>query len=288
MHDFLTRHRRRRTVRRRRSPNSSTPTPRFRKSTSPTSCRNGPRPSGERLGLAGTYPSFEAMLDGGLDAVAIFTQRWTHGPLVAAGAPGRQARLLGGADGHHARTRSREIIERVGRPGLTYMMGETSYYNPATVYARKRRSPRARSAGSSTPRATTSTTWTSASTTPTSTAAGRTGRRTASYPPMLYPTHSIGGVLGAIGRATPSASAASASPTSAATASSTRTSACSATTSPTPPRCSSSPAAGPCASTRCAASATPRTCARAASGSSAPRPASSSWPRSACGRTRRP
>ena len=36
----------------------------------------------ERLGLAGTYPSFEAMLDGGLDAVAIFTQRWTHGPLV--------------------------------------------------------------------------------------------------------------------------------------------------------------------------------------------------------------
>ena len=32
--------------------------------------------------LAGTHPSFEAMLDSDLDAVAIFTQRWTHGPLV--------------------------------------------------------------------------------------------------------------------------------------------------------------------------------------------------------------
>ena len=32
--------------------------------------------------LAGTHPSFEAMLDSDVDAVAIFTQRWTHGPLV--------------------------------------------------------------------------------------------------------------------------------------------------------------------------------------------------------------
>ena len=63
------------------------------------------------------------------------------------------------------------------------MMGETSYYNPATVYARKQhRGGRLRPA-SSTPRATTCTTWTSASTRPTSTAAARTGRRTASYPP---------------------------------------------------------------------------------------------------------
>jgi predicted dehydrogenase len=77
------------------------------------------------------------------------------------------------------------------------MMGETSYYNPATVYAREQH------------------------------AAGRFGRvfyaegdyvhdmdlgfydayqysggerwkETASYPPMLYPTHAIGGVLGAL------------------------------------------------------------------------------------------
>ena len=35
-----------------------------------------------RQDLAGTLPSFEAMLESDLDAVAIFTQRWTHGPLV--------------------------------------------------------------------------------------------------------------------------------------------------------------------------------------------------------------
>src|ERR1700757_1655993 len=34
--------------------------------------------------LAGTVPSYEAMLDSAVDAVAIFTQRWTHGPLVDA------------------------------------------------------------------------------------------------------------------------------------------------------------------------------------------------------------
>ena len=89
------------------------------------------------------------------------------------------------------------IIDAVRETGLVYMMGETSYYNPATVYARKQH------------------------------AAGSFGRifytegdyvhdmdlgfydayqysggdrwkETASYPPMLYPTHAIGGVLGAV------------------------------------------------------------------------------------------
>ncbi|GAA3207813.1 hypothetical protein GCM10020256_03730 [Streptomyces thermocoprophilus] len=36
-------------------------------------------------GLAGTFPSYEAVLDSpAIDAVALFTQRWTHGPLVLA------------------------------------------------------------------------------------------------------------------------------------------------------------------------------------------------------------
>ena len=35
------------------------------------------------------------------------------------------------------RRRSRPIIEAVRETGLTYMMGETSHYNPATVYARE-------------------------------------------------------------------------------------------------------------------------------------------------------
>ncbi|WP_077489007.1 Gfo/Idh/MocA family protein [Sinomonas mesophila] len=151
-----------------------------------------------RLGLAGTYPSFGAMLDDdGLDAVAIFTQRWTHGPLVVealrAGKHVYSAVPMAISEGEVA-----EIIEAVRESGLTYMMGETSYYNPATVYARRRHHEGAfgrifyaegdyvhdmdlgfyeayQYSG------------------------GADWKRTASYPPMLYPTHSVGGVLGAIG-----------------------------------------------------------------------------------------
>ena len=91
-----------------------------------------------------------------------------------------------------------EIIEAVRETGLTYMMGETSYYNPATVFARKKHAEGAfgrifyaegdyvhdmdlgfydayQYSG------------------------GEDWKRTASYPPMLYPTHSVGGVLGATG-----------------------------------------------------------------------------------------
>jgi predicted dehydrogenase len=147
-------------------------------------------------GLAGTIGSFEDMLaDPRIDAIALFTQRWTHGELAV-----RALR----ADKHVYSTvpmgiRVEEIgaiIDAVTASGRIYMMGETSFYNPATVLARQRN------------------------------ADGRFGtlfyaegdyvhdmdlgfydayrfsggdqwKRTASYPPLLYPTHSIGGVLGA-------------------------------------------------------------------------------------------
>ncbi|WP_249124858.1 Gfo/Idh/MocA family protein [Saccharopolyspora erythraea] len=145
--------------------------------------------------LAGTAPSFEALLDSDVDAVAIFTQRWTHGPLVVqalrAGKHVYSAVPMAVTEQEIA-----EIIDAVRETGLTYMMGETSHYNPATVYARDQ------------------------------VAGGTFGRlfyaegdyvhdmdlgfyeayqysggenwkATASYPPLLYPTHSVGGVLGA-------------------------------------------------------------------------------------------
>ena len=150
----------------------------------------------ERLELAGVLPDFDALLASDIDAVAIFTQRWTHGPLV-------ERALRAGKHVYSAvpmavsEDEIERIIEAVRETGLVYMMGETSYYNPATVYAREQH------------------------------AAGRFGRifysegdyvhdmdlgfydayqysggdrwkETASYPPMLYPTHAIGGVLGAV------------------------------------------------------------------------------------------
>jgi predicted dehydrogenase len=150
----------------------------------------------EQFGLAGSKPSFGDLLASDVDAVAIFTQRWTHGPLV-------QQALRAGKHVYSAvpmavcEEEIAGIIEAVRDTGLVYMMGETSYYNPATVYARQQH------------------------------AAGKFGRifytegdyvhdmdlgfydayqysggerwrETASYPPMLYPTHAVGGVLGAV------------------------------------------------------------------------------------------
>lgn len=146
-------------------------------------------------GLAGTFPSYEAMLDSDLDAVAIFTQRWTHGPLVV------QA-LRAGKHVYPAvpmavtQEEIAAIVDAVRETGLTYMMGETSQYNPATVYARNQIADGAfgrlfyaegdyvhdmdlgfyeayQYSG------------------------GENWKATASYPPLLYPTHAIGGVLGA-------------------------------------------------------------------------------------------
>jgi predicted dehydrogenase len=145
--------------------------------------------------LAGTVPSYEAMLDSAVDAVAIFTQRWTHGPLVVqalrAGKHVYSAVPMAVTEEEIA-----AIIQAVRETGLTYMMGETSHYNPATVYARQRAAEGAfgrlfyaegdyvhdmdlgfyeayQYSG------------------------GENWKATASYPPLLYPTHSLGGILGA-------------------------------------------------------------------------------------------
>jgi predicted dehydrogenase len=149
-----------------------------------------------RLGLDGSYPSFADMLASDVDAVAIMTQRWTHHELV----------LRSLAAGKHVYSavpmaitvdEVTEIVAAVRQTGLTYMMGETSYYNPAVVWARNEIAKGSfgrvfysegdyvhdmdhgfydayRYSG------------------------GEDWKRTASFPPMLYPTHSVGGVLGAV------------------------------------------------------------------------------------------
>ena len=150
----------------------------------------------EREHLAGTIESFEALLESDVDAIAIFTQRWTHGPLaVRALRAGKH--VYSAVPMAFSEDEIAAIIEAVRDTGLTYMMGETSYYNPATVFARKKVDEGAfgrifyaegdyvhdmdlgfyaayQYSG------------------------GEEWKRTASVPPMHYPTHSIGGVLGAI------------------------------------------------------------------------------------------
>jgi predicted dehydrogenase len=150
-----------------------------------------------RFGLDGTYASFDDLLESDCECVAVFTQRWTHGPLalraLQAGKHVYSTVPMGVTRGELA-----AIVEEVRASGLTYMMGETSYYYPAAVFGRQRRDAgdfgrlfyaegdyvhdmdlgfydAYRFSG------------------------GERWKETASYPPMLYPTHSLGGVLSVLG-----------------------------------------------------------------------------------------
>ncbi|HYU86981.1 MAG TPA: Gfo/Idh/MocA family oxidoreductase [Kribbellaceae bacterium] len=148
-------------------------------------------------GITTTYSSYDELLASDVDAVAVFTQRWLHGEMVI------QALRAGkhvystvpmAIEPDHIAT----IIELVERTGLTYMMGETSHYYPSSVFCRDKL------------------------------AKGEFGRvfyaegdylhdmdlgfyaayqysggadwkTTASFPPMLYPTHAVGNVLSVTG-----------------------------------------------------------------------------------------
>ena len=150
----------------------------------------------ERYGIAGAYDDADALIASDVDAVAVFTQRWTHAELVLKA-------LDAGKHVYSAVPMALKveeieaIVRKVEETGLVYMMGETSYYNPAVVWARKQNAERAfgrvfyaegdyvhdmdngfyaayQFSG------------------------GEGWKATASYPPMLYPTHAVGGVLGAL------------------------------------------------------------------------------------------
>ncbi|MDR1393822.1 MAG: Gfo/Idh/MocA family oxidoreductase [Bifidobacteriaceae bacterium] len=147
----------------------------------------------KRFGIERVFASADEMFNSDLDAVGIFTQRWTHGELaVKALRAGKH--VYSAVPMAYSTTEIGQIIAEVRRSGLVYMMGETSYYNPAAIYGRQRQQDggfgrlfyaegdyvhdmdhgfyTAFQRGG-----------------------GENWRGTASYPPMHYPTHSLGGVL---------------------------------------------------------------------------------------------
>lgn len=147
----------------------------------------------ERFRLTATKDSFDELINSSVDAVGIFTQRWSHGPL-AIEALRKGKHVYSSVPMAVAQDEIEEIIALARSSGLTYMMGETSYYNPAAVFGRKKVATGEfgrlfyaegdyvhdmdlgfydayRYSG------------------------GKEWKSTASYPPMMYPTHSLGGVL---------------------------------------------------------------------------------------------
>ena len=147
-------------------------------------------------GITRTYGSSQELCASAVDAVAIFTQRWTHGPLALEA-------LNAGKHVYSAVPMASSVEDIQGIIGALrssehiYMMGETSYYNPAVIYCRGKVASGAfgrivysegdyvhdldlgfyeafqRSGGEN---------W----------------RSIASFPPMMYPTHALGGVLGVL------------------------------------------------------------------------------------------
>lgn len=151
----------------------------------------------ERFGVARTLPSLDAVCGSDVDAVAIITQHWMHAGQA------RQA-LLAGKDVYSAVPAAvtvqdmMSLVETVERTGRIYMMGETSYYYPGTIYCRNRL-----------------TTgdfghvvyaegeyyhdWDNGLYEVLAQRRGPGSRDDWGDPPMHYPTHSVGAVLGATG-----------------------------------------------------------------------------------------
>lgn len=84
-----------------------------------------------------TFTNLEDLLKSDADAIAVFSQRWKHAPqAVAALRAGKH--VYSCVPAGISIEELQELVQTVQETGLTYMMGETSYYLPSTVYCRKR------------------------------------------------------------------------------------------------------------------------------------------------------
>lgn len=143
------------------------------------------------------YESFEELLQSDVDAVGIFTQRWTHAPqAIQAMRAGKH--VYSAVPAAISLAEIEELIDTVKETGQIYMLGETTYYGADTILCRKlyRRGAFGRFVYGEAayhhdmehgfyP--------------PYRVANGEGWKKFASFPPMLYPTHSIGQLLGVTG-----------------------------------------------------------------------------------------
>ncbi|MBN1675377.1 MAG: Gfo/Idh/MocA family oxidoreductase [Kiritimatiellae bacterium] len=144
-------------------------------------------------GIRTSYASYEELLGSDADAIGLFSQRWTHGPqAVAALRAGKH--VYSAVPAAISLAELEALVSAVRETGLVYMMGETSYYLPTTVFCRKRFREGAfgrfvyAEAGyyhdmehGFYP--------------PYQGSNGPDWKRFASFPPMLYPSHSVGMIL---------------------------------------------------------------------------------------------
>ena len=90
-----------------------------------------------RYELPKTCPSLDELCQLDLDAVAIFTQNWLHGPqAVQALRAGKH--VYSAVPSAIALDEIEAIVRTTAETGLIYMVGETSYYYPCAIYCRER------------------------------------------------------------------------------------------------------------------------------------------------------
>lgn len=95
------------------------------------------REKSEKFDLPKTLGSLDELCESDVDAVAIFSQNWMHGPQAV------QA-LKAGKDVYSAVPAGitvdeiADLVQATQESGRIYMIGETSYYYPAAIYCRKR------------------------------------------------------------------------------------------------------------------------------------------------------
>ncbi|MFA5203193.1 MAG: Gfo/Idh/MocA family oxidoreductase [Lentisphaeria bacterium] len=91
----------------------------------------------DKFGLPRTCPSLEKLCESEVDAIAIYSQNWMHGPQAV------QA-LKAGKDVYSAvpsaisMEQITELVKTVEQTHRIYMVGETSYYYPQSIYCRDR------------------------------------------------------------------------------------------------------------------------------------------------------
>lgn len=150
-----------------------------------------------QFSISQTFENLAEFWKSDFDAVAIFTPRWTHAQIA----------LEAIENGRHVYTavpmgitkdEVTQLVEAAGDSGLTYFMAETSYYYPAVVFSRKKFNDgqlgkfvygegeylHDMSHGFSEAYAANG---------------GDDWKSTASFPPMLYSTHSVSAVLSITG-----------------------------------------------------------------------------------------
>lgn len=91
----------------------------------------------EKHGIAQTSPSLDHLCTTNVDAIAIFTQNWLHGP-QAVQALNAGKHVYSAVPAGISLKEIQTLVQTVEKTGNIYMIGETSYYYPAVIYCRQR------------------------------------------------------------------------------------------------------------------------------------------------------